>query len=122
MRWLIATACATALLGSAASAQPPNKEQAQRQAYDHALTCFVANAHAANERKRAGDTDKAAIYLANAKRSFDGAVAMGRAMGLSNRTMNGDLDAASARDLGRFMADREAFLAAASTCKALGLM
>lgn len=119
---MAAAVIVTGTLPAATSYAQASKQEAQRQAYQYAMTCFVANTYAANNRKKVGDTAKAAVYLANAKRSFDGAVSMGRAMGLSNQTVNGDLDDASARELGRFMSDQQAFLQTASNCKALGLM
>lgn len=120
-RAIAALVAATAIMATGAAAQG-GKQAAQRQAYTYAMRCYVANVYAANNRKKVGDTAKAAIYIANAKRAFDGTVALGRALGFSNQTMNGDLDEAEAREMGRFIADQNLFLETASTCKALGLM
>jgi hypothetical protein len=93
-----------------------------QEAYQAAMKCYVANVHAANGRKKVGDTAKAAIYVTNAKRSFDGAVALGRNMGLSNQQMNSDLDDVEARELGRIVADQDYFRSTVATCKGMGLM
>lgn len=93
-----------------------------RIAYAAAMKCFVANAAAASDRKAAGDPAKAIVYEANAKRSFDAAVKIGRIMGLTNRQMNKDLDDASARELSRMVADNAYFRNAVATCKGMGLM
>ncbi len=93
-----------------------------RAAYQAALKCFVANGNAEGERRRAGDQTGAARYDATAKQSFDGAVKLGQMLGLSNRQMNDDLDAAQATELPRMIKDRAYFIDAVASCKGLGLM
>ena len=115
---VIATAsafCAGAAMAAAA-------ESGDRGAYAAAMKCYVANSSAASQRTQQGDTAKAAVYRANAKRAFDGAMKLGRTMGLSNRQMNGDLDETEARELSRMVADAGYFRSAVATCKGLGLM
>lgn len=126
-RWMsratVACILALALGGSAGSALAhPNADRESRQAYAAAMKCYVANTNAASLRTEAGDPAKAAIYKANAKRSFEGAVQLGRGMGLSNRQMNQDLDATEAREISRMVADKDYFVRSVATCKALGLM
>lgn len=93
-----------------------------RAAYQAALKCFVANGEAGAERRTAGDQAGLARYDATAKQSFDGAVKLGRMLGLTNRQMNGDLDATQAKELPRMVGDRAYFIDAVATCKGLGLM
>lgn len=108
------------LLSSIAIAD--SSTQDTRAAYDAALKCFVANGNAEGERRRAGDQAGAARYDATAKQSFDGAVKLGRMLGLTNRQMNHDLDAVQDSELPRMVRDRSYFLDAVATCKGLGLM
>jgi len=93
-----------------------------RSAYEATLKCFVANGSAEGDRRDAGDQEGAARYDANAKRSFDGALKLGRMLGYSNRQLNHDLQVAQDTELPRMVKDRNYFLDAVATCKGLGLM
>ncbi len=93
-----------------------------REAYEATLRCFTANIMASLERRDAGDTAGKAKYEANAKRSFDGALKLGRILGYSNRQMNHDFDVAETADVTSMFKDRAYFLRVVGDCKGLGLM
>jgi len=96
--------------------------RANRMAYESLMRCFVANAHAGDERQTVGDTAKAASYRAKARKSFDLAYAAGEKIGLSDDKISRDLDYAQATELPHLISDQHYQMDTASTCKALGLM
>ncbi len=95
---------------------------ATREAYDSAMQCFVANMTAAGQRREKGDTEKGALYEANARRSFDGAVNLGKALGLSGAAVRHDFDDALAQDMPKMVHDQDYFVQTVATCRGLGLM
>lgn len=125
MAWEARTCAAltivAALTAANASAQPTQQE-AQRQAYGHSLSCFVANSHAMGISKRGGDAAKMAHYERKARLSFDNAVRLGKALGYSGTRVDQDFGIVQARELPPMVNDEAYFLKTAATCKALGLM
>lgn len=115
-------AIAVSVAPSGATAKPP-ADSPQLTAYRHAVRCFYANGRMRSLLNKRGETDRAAVFEANAERSHRGAVALGRAAGLSDAKMAEDLDAyRSGLDLAHMMTDADFFDKVAATCKAIGLM
>ncbi len=91
-------------------------------AYRAALKCYVANGEARAERLDAHDNAGAERYEVGGQRSFDGAVKLGRMLGLANRQLNHDIESAQAAELPMMVRDRRYFINAVADCKGLGLM
>lgn len=96
--------------------------KANRDAYTHAIRCFLANGYASDERRKVGDATKAATYDLQSRKSFDLAYAAGNKIGLSDARIGRDLDYYQSIELPRFIREAKYLLGVASTCKALGLM
>lgn len=117
VRVLLAAASVAALAGPAVAS-----DTGDRAAYGYAIKCYVANAMASDDFERKGNSARSAVYEANAKRSFDGAVTIGRKLGYSNRQLNQDLDRAQSEEMPHMVRDAAYYRDAIATCKALGLM
>ncbi|MDO9223609.1 MAG: hypothetical protein Q7U20_07845 [Caulobacter sp.] len=113
---------AFALCAGAAMAAGTTPAGGDREGYGYAMKCYVANSLTANSFEKRGDAAKAQQYNANAKRSFDVAWKLGRALGLSDRTINADLDQTEANELPTMMLVAGRYRDAVARCKALGLM
>lgn len=118
---IVAALAVSALCAGSAMAQT-RASQADRLAYDAALKCYVANTVAASGREAVGDSAGVERYRVNANRAFDGAMALGRSMGMSNVQLNRDLDSVEARELSRMVPDAAYFRQTVAACKAVGLM
>ncbi len=105
-----------------ATAQDDADMRAARMLYQTAMKCFVADAHASNERRRAGDSAKAAAYQGKSREAFDLVYRAGEKIGLSDDAIHRDLDFSQETELPRFIQDQSYLMQTASTCKALGLM
>ena len=118
MRLLWLAIAGVVMLAGSASAS----EAGDRQAYGYAIKCFVVNAVAADNDRERGNAVRAAAFDAKSKHSFDGAVTIGRKLGLSNRQMNHDFDEAQAVELPHMVRDATYYESEIGTCKALRLM
>jgi hypothetical protein len=116
---LAALLCANA---SAASSTDDAVTRANHMAYDAAIKCFVADAYASDERRKAGDAAKSAAYHTMSRVSFDVAFTAGTKIGFDDDKVNRDLEFAQETELPRFIRDQKYLLDTAATCKAMGLM
>lgn len=122
---LPAAIASVALFAAGVSVAEPAQQataQARRSAYDAAMKCFVASGYVIGERERAGDAAGAARYEQHARRSFDTALGLGRALSLSGSRIDQDLGLAQTRHLPPMVADRRYLEQSVSMCRALGLM
>lgn len=110
------------LLAAAPTAAQQSPSSPQHAAYTQAIRCFAANNHAAAQRRRASDAAGVARYEANARRSFDAAMALGTGLGLSNEQMNADLGTLIGSEFTRMAEDHAYFTQLVGTCRGLGLM
>lgn len=121
--WIGAVTVAAVMVATpGAEAQTSSADAGVQGAYSAALKCYVTNARASIMRQKQGDPAKAAIYNTQAQHAFDGAVTLGRSLGLTNRQINGDLDKVESDEFPRMLTDTGYFTQAVSACKAIGLM
>jgi hypothetical protein len=106
------------------SAQPAEDAitRGNRLAYEASMKCYVANGVARSDAQDKGKADLTALYEAKARQSFDIAVKLGGVLGYPGSHINEDFGLAETRELPKMVADVAYFRAAASTCKAMGLM
>jgi hypothetical protein len=106
-----------ALSASPAVAQP--SEQANRSAYVYSMRCFAAAASViADTRSTTAEVEAA---KQRSRRAFDGAVRLGRVLGLSGQAINEDINA-TGRAEATLMARDPGYLRRTQTvCAQLGL-
>lgn len=107
---------------TAAHAQEDAVQRANRMAYDASMKCYIANGVARSDAQDNGKADLAASFDAKARQSFDTAVKLGGVLGYTGNHITQDFGLAETRELPKMVGDVAYFRAAASTCKALGLM
>lgn len=105
--------------GSAVAApQPP----ANREPYELAIRCFLANRLAARSRQKQGDQAGAAAYDAKGKTAFGVAGIMGEVLGYSTERVNQDMQRMMEPEMARMMNEPGYFKSVAAACKAAELM
>jgi hypothetical protein len=122
--------CAAALaLGAclyAGSAGADSVDEAEMRAtgmaYQAAMKCYVTLAYASDQRRKAGDNGKSALYEAKARQSFDMAFRAGEKTGLNDDRINRDIDFVQKTELPKLIQDEKYFLATAAMCKAAGFL
>lgn len=105
-----------------AYAQEDASQRANRMAYDASMKCYIANGVARSDAQDQRKADLAQSYDAKARQSFDTAVKLGGILGYPNIHITQDFGLAETRELPKMVADVAYFRAAASACKAMGLM
>lgn len=107
-------------LGSTSPAQaaPPTN----REPYDVAIRCVIANVVAEGQRRRAGDPIKADYYAAKGKEAFGVAHGLGEVLKFSRVQIDADFDRARKDELPAMIRDQPYFHRVVAQCKAYGLM
>jgi len=121
------TACRVGLLMALSVAilapHPAGAQQRapNREPYDLAMRCFLANGLAARSRTKQGDASGASIYEANAKTAFGVAGILGKALGISEQQTNSNITSMQTAELPRMMSEPGYFKGVIAACKAGGL-
>lgn len=93
-----------------------------REPYDVAIRCFVANGIASGQRQRAGDLAKAAYYESKAKESFGVAYGLGDILKFSRAQIDADFERALKVEAPAMRRDQPYFYRVVAECKAYQLM
>jgi len=93
-----------------------------REPYDVAIRCVIANVVAEGQRRRAGDAAKADYYASKGKEAFRLAYGFGDHFGFTRAQVEADFDRARREELPAMMRDQPYFYRVVAQCKAYKLM